>query len=132
MLIYDGNSPESGQRGNLPQHNKGHMWQTHSKHHSQWQKTEIISPKIRNKTKVCILATFIQRSFERITTNWKILKEMGIPDDLTCLLRNLYAAQEATVRITCGTMDWFKIGKGVCQGCLWTPCLFKLYAEYII
>ena len=69
MLIYDGNSPESGQRGNLPQHNKGHMWQTHSKHHSQWQKTEIISPKVRNKTKVRILATFIQRSFERITTN---------------------------------------------------------------
>ena len=67
-----------------------------------------------------------------ITTNWKILKEMGIPDHLTCLLRNLYVGQKATVRIGHGTMDWFKIGKGVCQACILSPCLFNLYAEYII
>ena len=67
-----------------------------------------------------------------MTTNWKILKEMGIPDHLTCLLRNLYAGQEATVRIGHGTIDWFQIGKGVCQGCILSPCLFNLYAEYII
>ena len=67
-----------------------------------------------------------------ITINWKILEEMGIPDHLTCLLRNLYAGQEATVRTKHGTMDWFQIGKGVCQGCILSPCLFNLYAEYII
>ena len=64
-----------------------------------------------------------------ITTNWKILKEMGIPDCLTYLPRNLYVGQEATVRTGHGTMDWFKIGKGV-QGCIGSPCLFNLYAEY--
>ena len=63
---------------------------------------------------------------------WKILKEMGIPDHLTCLLRNLYAEQEATVRTGHGTTDWFQIGKGVCQGCILSPCLFNLYAEYIM
>ena len=63
---------------------------------------------------------------------WKILKEMGIPDHLTCLLRNLYAGQEATVRTEYGTTDWFQIGKGVRQGCLLSPCLFNLYAEYIM
>ena len=62
----------------------------------------------------------------------KVLKEMGIPDHLTCLLRNLYAGQEATVRIGHGTTDWFQIGKGVCQGCILSPCLFNLYAEYIM
>ena len=61
----------------------------------------------------------------------KILKEMGIPDHLTCLLRNLYAGQEATARTRHGTMDWFKLGKGVCQGSILSPCLFNLYAEYI-
>ena len=66
-----------------------------------------------------------------ITTNWKILKEMGIPDHLTCLLRNLYSGQEATVRTRCGTTDWFQIGKGVQQGCT-LSCLFNLYAEYIM
>ena len=60
---------------------------------------------------------------------WKILKEMGIPDHLTCLLRNLYAGQEATVRTGHGTTDWFQIGKGVRQGCILSPCLFNLYAE---
>ena len=63
---------------------------------------------------------------------WKILKEMGIPDHLTCLLRNLYAGQEATVRTEHGTTDWFQIGKGVCQGCILSLCLFNLYAEYIL
>ena len=63
---------------------------------------------------------------------WKILKEMGIPDHLTCLLRNLYAGQEATVGTGHGTTDWFQIGKGVRQGCILSPCLFNLYAEYIM
>ena len=63
---------------------------------------------------------------------WKILKEMGIPDHLTCLLRNLYAGQEATVRTEHGTTDWFQIRKGVRQGCILSPCLFNLYAEYIL
>ena len=63
---------------------------------------------------------------------WKILQEMGIPDHLTCLLRNLYAGQEATVRTGHGTTDWFQIGKGVCQGCILSPCLFKFDAEYIM
>ena len=67
-----------------------------------------------------------------ITTNWKILKEMGILDHLTCFLRNLYAGQEATVRTGHGTTDWFQIGKGVRQGCILSPCLFNLYAEYIM
>ena len=63
---------------------------------------------------------------------WKISKEMGIPDHLICLLRYLYAGQEATVRIGQGTMDWFQIGKGVHQGCILLPCIFNLYAEYIM
>src|SRR5574337_781871 len=63
---------------------------------------------------------------------WKILQEMGIPDHLICLLRNLYAGQEATVRTGHGTTDWLQIGKGVCQGCILSPCLFNLYAEYIM
>ena len=63
---------------------------------------------------------------------WKIPKEMGIPDHLTCLLRHLYAGQEATVRTEHGTTDWFQIGKGVHQGCILSPCLFNLYAEYFI
>ena len=65
-------------------------------------------------------------------TLWKILQEMGIPDHLTCLLRNLYAGQEATVRTGHGTMDWFQIGKGVPEGCILSPCLFNLHAEYIM
>ena len=67
-----------------------------------------------------------------ITTDWKITQEMGIPDHLTCLLRNLYAGQEATVRTGHGTTDLFQIGKGICQGCMLSPCLFNLYAEYIM
>ena len=73
------------------------------------------------------------KAFDCVDHNkmWKILKEMGIPDHLTCLLRNLFAGQEATVRTGHGT-DWFQKGKGVCQGCILSPCLFNFYAEYII
>ena len=67
-----------------------------------------------------------------ITTNWKIIQEMGIPDHFTCLLRNLYAEQEAKVRSGHGTLDWFKSRKGVCQGCILLPCLFNLYSENIM
>ena len=67
-----------------------------------------------------------------ITINWKILKEMGIPDHLTCLLRNLYVGEEATVRTGHGTTDWFQIGKGEHLGCILSPCLFNLYAEYMM
>ena len=66
------------------------------------------------------------------TKLWKILKEMGVPDHLTCLLRNLYASQEATVRTQHGTTDWFQVGKRVCQGCILSLCLFNFYAEYIM
>ena len=67
-----------------------------------------------------------------ITTNWKTLQEMGPPDHLTCLLKNLCAGQEATVKSGHGTTDWFQIGKGVHQGCILSPCLFNFYAEYIM
>ena len=74
------------------------------------------------------------KAFDCVDHNklWKILKEMGIPDHLNCLLRNLYAGQEATVRTGHGTTNWFQIGKGVRQGCILSPCLFNLYAEYIM
>ena len=74
------------------------------------------------------------KAFDWVDHNklWKILKEMGIPDHLTCLLRNLYASQEATVRTGHGTTDWFQIGKGERQGCILSPCLFNLYSEYIM
>ena len=74
------------------------------------------------------------KAFDCVDHNklWKILKEMGIPDHMTCLLRNLYAGQEATVRTEHGATDWFQIGNGVRQGCILSPCLFNLYAEYIM
>ena len=74
------------------------------------------------------------KAFDCVDHNklWKILEEMGIQDHLTCLLRNLYAGQEAIVRTGDGTTDWFQIGKGVCQGCILSPCLFNFYAEYIM
>ena len=74
------------------------------------------------------------KAFDCVDHNklWKILQEMGIPDHQTCLLRNLYAGQEATVRTGHGTTDWFQIGKGVPQGCIFSPWLFNLYAEYIM
>ena len=74
------------------------------------------------------------KAFDCVYNNklWKILQETGIPEHLTCLLKNLYAGQEATVRTGHGTIDWFQIGKGGCQGCILSPCLFSLYAEYIM
>ena len=84
------------------------------------------------KTSISALLTKPKPLIVWITINWKILKEMGILDHLACLLRNLYAGQEATVRTGHQTTDWFQTGKGVCQGCILTPCLFNLYAEYIM
>ena len=74
------------------------------------------------------------KAFDCVDHNklWKILREMGMPYHLTCLLRNLYGGQEATVRTGHGTTDWFQTGKGVCQACILSPCLFNLYAEYIM
>ena len=74
------------------------------------------------------------KAFDCVDHNrlWKILKDIGIPDHQTCVLRSLYAGQEATVRTGHGTLDWFQIGKGVCQACILSPCLFNLYAEYIM
>ena len=83
------------------------------------------------KTSISALLTMPKPLTVWITRNWKILKEIGIPDHLTWLLRNLYAGQEATVRTGHGTTDWFQIGKGVCQSCILSPCLLNLYAEYI-
>ena len=82
------------------------------------------------KTSISALLTMPKPLTVYITTNWKILKEMGIPDHLTCLLRNLYGGQEATVRTGHGTTYWFQIGKGVCQGRILSPCLFNLYASW--
>ena len=84
------------------------------------------------KTSTSASLTMLKPLTVWITTNWKILKEVGIADHLTCLLRNLYASQEASFTIRLGTNDWFQIGKGVPQGCIWSPCLFNLYAEYIM
>ena len=84
------------------------------------------------KTSTSALLTVPKPLTVWITTNWKIFQEMGMPNCLTFFRRNLYVGQEATVRIGQGTTDWFQIGKGVCQGCISSPCLFKLYAEYIL
>ena len=84
------------------------------------------------KTSISALLTMPKPFTVWLTVNWKILKEMRIPDHLTCLLRNLYAGQEATVWTGHGTTDWFQIGKGVHQGCVLSPCLFNFYAEYIM
>ena len=94
-----------------------------------WKKQES-----SRKTSISALLILYAKAFDCVDHNkqWKILKEMGIPDHLTCLLRNLYASQEATVRTGHGTTDWFQIGKGVRQGCILSPCLFNLYAEYIM
>ena len=90
------------------------------------------SKKQESSRKTSISALLTWKSFDCVDHNklWKILKKMGIPDYLICLLRNLYAGQEATVRTGHGTTDWFQIGKGVYQGCILSPCLFNLYAEY--
>ena len=83
---------------------------------------------------ICFCFIDYAKAFDCVDHNklWKILKETGIPDHLTCLLRNLYAGQEATVRSGHGTTHWFQIAKGVCQGCILSPCLFSLYSEYIM
>ena len=86
----------------------------------------------KGKTSTSALLTMPKPLTAWITANWKILKEMGISDHLTCLLRNLYAGQEAAVITGHGTTDWFQIGKGVCQHCILSPCLFNFYAEYIM
>ena len=85
--------------------------------------------KSSRKTSISALLTMPKPLTVWITINWKILKEMGIPDYLTCFLRNLYVGQEVTVRTGHGTTDWFQIGKGVCQGCILSPRLFNSYAE---
>ena len=79
-----------------------------------------------------ILTSVIESLYSVLLLNWKILKEVGIPDHLTYLLRNLPAGQEARVKTGHGTTDWFQIGKGVPQGCILSPCFFNLYAEYIV
>ena len=84
------------------------------------------------KTSTSTLLTIPKSLSVGHNTLWKILKEMGIADHLTCLLRNLYAGQEATVRTGNGTTEWFQIGKGVHKDCILSPCLFHLYAEYIM
>ena len=83
---------------------------------------------------ICFCFIDNAKAFDSVDHNklWKMLQQMGIPDHFTCLLRNLYAGQEAIVRTRHGTMDWFQIRKGVCQGCVFSPCLFNFYAEYII
>ena len=86
----------------------------------------------RKKTSISALLTMPKPLTAWITTNWKIRREMGISDQLTCFFRNLYAGQEATVKTGHGTTDWFQIGKRVRQGCMLSPCLFNLYAEYIM
>ena len=90
------------------------------------------SNKLESSRKKSALLTMPKPLIVWITTNWGKFWEMGMPDHLTCLLRNLYAGQEETVRTGHGTTDWFQIGKGVCQGCILSPCLFNLYAEYIM
>ena len=92
------------------------------------------SSRKRSISALLTFLTFDAKAFDCVDHNklWKILKEMGIQDHLTCLLRNLYASQEGTIRTGHGKTDWFQIGKGVRQGCILSPCLFNLYAEYII
>ena len=92
-----------------------------------WKKQES-----SRKPSISALLTMPKPLTVRITINWIILRKMGIPDHLTCVLRNLYAGQEATVRTGHGTTDWFQIGKGVHQGCLLSPCIFNIYTEYIM
>ena len=92
-----------------------------------WKKLE------SSRKNICFCFIDYAKTFDCVDHNklWKILKEIGIPDHLTCLLRNLYAGQEATVRTGHGTTDWFQIGKGVHKGCILSPCLFNLYAEFM-
>ena len=90
------------------------------------------SREFQKKTSISALFITPKPLTVQITTNWKILKEMGIPDHLTCLLRNLCGGQEATVRTKHGTIDWFQIGKRVHQGCILSSCLFNFYTDYLM
>ena len=113
---------------------------------SKWFKLKICKPKYCMWIFACMwislfwvrqnvhLGSHYAKAFDCVDHNklWKILKEMGIPDHLTCLLRNLYAGQEATVKTGHGTTDWFQIGKGVHRGCVLSPCLFNFYRQYIM
>ena len=94
----------------------------------------IIEKAIQFQKNIYVCFIDYAKAFDCVDHNklWKILKEMGITDHLTCLLRNLYSGQEATVRIGHGTTDWFQIGKGIQQGCILSPCIFNLHAEYIM
>ena len=106
----------------------GHDWATELKWLTHRKSKEV------KKEKKCTSAALstLQLLIVWITTSWNILKETGIPDHFTYLLRNLYIGQEVTVRTRYETLNWLKIGKRVCQGCILSPCLFKLYTEYII
>ena len=93
---------------------------------------EFQEKKKQKKNNFCFIDYAKAFDYMDLSKLWKILKEMGIPDHLTCLLRNMYAGKEATVRTGYGTADWFQIEKELCQGCILSPCLFKLHAEYIM
>ena len=107
---------------------KAKAWETELPTSIGWQKKQESSRKISTSASLTMPKPWLCGSQQTLT----ILKEMGKPDHLTCLLRNLYAGQEATVRTGHGTMNWFKIGKGVRQGCTLSPCLINIYAEYIM
>ena len=111
-------------------HSRGPQTSVHTSHQDDRWSIEKASELQKNYTSA--LLTTPKPLTVWITTNWKILQEMGIPDHLTCLLRHLYVGLKATVRTGHGTTDWFQIGKGVHQGCILSPCLFNLYAEYIM
>ena len=103
-------------------------------HSTAQLRSDVSSKKPESSRKTSISAFLTAKAFDCVDHNklWKILQEMGIPDRLTCLLRNLYAGQEATVRTGHETIDWFQIGEGVCQPCILSPCLFNLHADYIM
>ena len=104
------------------------------KHLLDHRKCKRIKKHTHTQKKNCFCFIYYAKGFDCVDNNklWKILQEMGIPDQFTCFLRNLYAGQEWTVRTWHRTRDWFQIGKGVLQGCILSPCLFNLYAEYIM
>ena len=127
-----------GEPGGLPSmgsHRVEHNWSDLAAAAAEYKDPSVGSlqkQESSRKTSTSALLTTPKLFTVWITTNWKILQEMGIPDHLTCLLRNLYAGQEATVRTGYGTTDWFQIRKGIHQGCILSPCLFNFYAEYIM
>ena len=143
VLIWNAGSrapPETWQRISLPRQSRAlpHSPQCSVDHVLQNLWRQCIQDFTYWEEQLAILKTYCKKIFKKqydyVDHNklWKILKEMGVPDHLTCLLRNLYGGQEAKVRIGHGTTDWFQIGKGVHHGCISSPCLFNLYAEYIM